>query len=554
MSDSHHYKAFLSYSHVDREWAMWLHRSLERYRVPKHLRDRAKGDRIHPVFRDSEELPTSSDLSSAIRTALRQSESLVVLCSPNSAKSRWVNEEIRLFKTLGRPDNIHCVVVEGHKGDPLESLVPREVLSGEGGNAEPVAADARSHADGKDQAKIKLIAGLIGVGVDELRNRENQRRHRRWMMLASGLGTALLTMTTLVVIAVASREQALKAEQLAAREAEAAREVSDFLIDQFEVSDPGVIRGESVTAREILERSVARLYGLRAQPLVRARLMQTIGRAYTKLGLYDEALPLLSGSVEAREEQLGVSHPVVASSLTDLALLKMEMGAFAEADTLFTDAMTIVESQQDPDELELAKILNNLGVLYTHGIAGKHEESDAMFQRALEIRERLLPPAHPDLLESQALLASRYEHVGRFDEAIVLYEDALLKWESAHGPDHPEVAWTLNSLAWRYSQRGDAQEAERYFLRALLIRERVLGPEHPELAWTQYNLGTHYLNEKDYQKAEEQLAGALVILDARFGPRGRREGVPWYLDGLESTYAALLRATGREDEASRFDE
>src|SRR5688500_12089246 len=117
------YSAFISYNHRDRKWAVRLHRSLERYRIPKRLRGRetrfgALGDRLKPVFRDRDELAASSDLAESVRQGLEASETLVVICSPNSARSHWVNEEIRTFIKWGREDRIRLIIVDGDPGDP----------------------------------------------------------------------------------------------------------------------------------------------------------------------------------------------------------------------------------------------------------------------------------------------------------------------------------------------------------------------------------------------------------------------------------------------------
>jgi hypothetical protein len=106
MADDFKYRAYISYSHRDKNWGNWLHKSFESYRVPKRLvgqsgRDGAIPAKLFPVFRDREELPTSSSLSTAIQDALAAAAYLIVICSPRSARSRWVNEEILAFKRWG---------------------------------------------------------------------------------------------------------------------------------------------------------------------------------------------------------------------------------------------------------------------------------------------------------------------------------------------------------------------------------------------------------------------------------------------------------------------
>ena len=117
-SEEFKYKAFISYSHQDKKWGDWLHKSLETYSIPKGLigRKTSQGEvpkRLFPVFRDREELPTATELGMVIDNALKSSSHLVVICSPRSAKSQWVNEEIKQFKRLGKSDRILCLIVDG---------------------------------------------------------------------------------------------------------------------------------------------------------------------------------------------------------------------------------------------------------------------------------------------------------------------------------------------------------------------------------------------------------------------------------------------------------
>jgi len=204
MVEGYKYRAFISYSHLDRTWGDWLHRALETYRIPRRLAGTAGRDgpvpkTLFPIFRDREELPTASDLSSQITEALEQSACLVVICSPRSAVSRWVNEEILHFKRLGRENRIVAVIVDGEPNasdkagidSAFECFPPglRFHLGPKGGlsarRTEPIAADARAEGDGKHNAKLKLIAGLLGVKYDALKRRDETRRMVRNMVAAS---------------------------------------------------------------------------------------------------------------------------------------------------------------------------------------------------------------------------------------------------------------------------------------------------------------------------------------------------------------------------------
>ena len=205
MSDEYKYKAFISYSHADEKWAAWLHKALESYRPPKHLvgTHTSMGEvpeRVAPVFRDREELASSTDLGADLTAALAASACQIVICSMSSAKSHWVNEEILAFKRLGRSDRIFSLIVEGEpyaSGSPESEqfecfpLALRFKLHDNGElsdvPAEPIAADARPGKDGKNNARIKLLAGLLGVGFDDLRQRDLQRRHRRLAIITLSL-------------------------------------------------------------------------------------------------------------------------------------------------------------------------------------------------------------------------------------------------------------------------------------------------------------------------------------------------------------------------------
>ena len=152
------YEAFISYSHADERWAGWIHRTLEGFRIPKRLVEELElpANRFLPVFRDKDELASSADLSLTLRDALRASRNLIVVCSPSSAQSRWVNEEVASFQALGRGDRVFCVVVDGDPADPA-SCFPESLRAGE-----PLAIDLRDGGDGRRAVKLKLAASLLG--------------------------------------------------------------------------------------------------------------------------------------------------------------------------------------------------------------------------------------------------------------------------------------------------------------------------------------------------------------------------------------------------------
>ena len=201
---SYKYWAFISYSHRDQAWAEWLHKALETYRVPRRLvgRETAFGPaprRLLPVFRDQEELPSSPNLSGAIDQALLQSRYLIVIASPYAAVSKWVDQEIERFRALGRSERILCLIVDGEPhadlqpGKGLLECFPPSLRTEDG--IEPIAADVRPGKDGKAAARLKLIAGLLNVGLDELRQRERRRR------MTQNVSVMMISVLMMVVLA-----------------------------------------------------------------------------------------------------------------------------------------------------------------------------------------------------------------------------------------------------------------------------------------------------------------------------------------------------------------
>ncbi|MEN9473158.1 MAG: hypothetical protein RLZZ495_1247, partial [Pseudomonadota bacterium] len=184
------YWAFISYSHRDEKFCGWLHKKLDSYKTPSSLVGETANDGIHtvpaklyPIFRDREELPAGANLSDAITAALRDSRYLVVICSPHSAASKWVNQEIEYFISLGREKYILPIILEGEPNstDPQKpECFPPPLPPPK----EPRAADARKGKDGRDAALMKLRAGLLGVGLEDLVNRELKRQKKQMMWYA----------------------------------------------------------------------------------------------------------------------------------------------------------------------------------------------------------------------------------------------------------------------------------------------------------------------------------------------------------------------------------
>jgi serine/threonine protein kinase/Flp pilus assembly protein TadD len=332
------------------------------------------------------------------------------------------------------------------------------------------------------------------------------RRRKRLLVAAAMVGLALLSAFT-TVQTVRARREARRANQ----EAEAARQVSDFLAGLFKVSDPREARGNAVTAREILDRGATKISrDLQDQPLVQARLQDTIGRVYDQLGLYDQAAPLLESALATRRKLLGQPNLDVAQSLVSLGGVRWHRGEYDAARALLEEGLAMRERLLGPDALLVAESLHNLGNLLWS--RGEYDEAHRLLARALAIRERNTPDG-PDVASTLNSLGAIAYRRGDFDEARRMWERTLAIREKTLGPDHPLVAQTLNNLAVIHTFSNDPAGARPLLERAVAIQEKVLGPKHPDLASGLMNLGDVETALGDDDGARRDYERAVAILE-----------------------------------------
>ena len=172
------YRAFIAYSDADARWAKWLHLWLEAFRVDRDLGRDATGTihkTLRPIFRDRDDITTGPTLTNSTLTALDASRALIVVCSPTSAKSHYVTESIRLFKSRHPERPIIPLIIGGKPNDPQIECFPPSLkfkLDTDGKVTdkpiEVLAADTREEGDGQDLALAKIVAGLLGVSSDEV--------------------------------------------------------------------------------------------------------------------------------------------------------------------------------------------------------------------------------------------------------------------------------------------------------------------------------------------------------------------------------------------------
>ncbi len=347
------------------------------------------------------------------------------------------------------------------------------------------------------------------------RLRKYVRRHR--IGVAAAAGFALLLVGFAALQAVQLRRTTRERDR-ADREAAAAKSVSAFLTGLFKVSSPSEARGNSITAREILDRGRAQIEtSLASQPEVQARLIQTMGEVYASLGLYEQSRPLFEKAVETRRRVLGPEHPDTLTSMDFLARNLERQGHGAEAEALARTTLEARSRVLGPEHPDTIGSIHDLAAVLL--VRGRYGEAEKLDREVLDVSRRVLGPEHPDTLRSISNLALSLLDQGRNAEAEKLYVGLLETQRRVLGPEHPDTLVTMTSLARAVSEEGRYPEAGKLLRETLDTKRRVLGPEHSETLWSMHDLGINFRNAGQLAEAEKIDRETLELRRRILGPQ-----------------------------------
>ena len=309
-----------------------------------------------------------------------------------------------------------------------------------------------------------------------------------------------------------ARERDLAEKQRAAAQQgrQTAQRVSAFLVDLFRVSDPSKARGETITAREVLDRGTTKIATeLKDEPEVRATLMTTMGDVYRNLGLYDKALPLLEEALQTRKAALGNEHVDVAKSLHSLATLLRIRGDYPGAAARHREALAMQRKLLGNENADVAKSLNSLAiVLY---LTGDYAASESLHREALAMQRKLLGNEHSDVIQTLINLAGVVEQRGDYAAAEALFREALTLGRKLLGNEHPTTVASLGNLAVVVFDQGRYEEAEALTREALTVRRKLYGNEHPDVASSLNNLAQLLVETGDQDGAEKLSREAVAM-------------------------------------------
>jgi tetratricopeptide (TPR) repeat protein len=458
------YKAFISYSHQDSKWAAWLHRSLERYRIDSKIVSELNlaGNRLFPVFRDRSELGTAPSLPDIIRDALSQSDTLIVVCSPSSAHSRWVNQEVEEFIRQGKRDRIICVLVDGDGGsDCFPTCLASE---------EPLAADVRENADGKLNALLKVISGMLLIPYDLLGQRELHRQRRRLGVVVSLAMVVVIVTSSLGLVAWFARQDAerrlFQSEDLISFILQDLRSRLEPLgklevLDAVGVKAMGYfasLRPEDIGQETLVKHAIA----LRQIGEVRS----SQGHVDTALKAFIESLILLEIANQRENDNLEVLYQIAQTRfwIADVHYLRLDYRAAQEEISHYRDIavrMVELEPLNIDHQLEVAFAENNLGSLAFR--TNQPEEAREHFLKALGMKQELSRMNPQDqklkieIAVTMSWIGSVESKLGNISNAIDWHERSLSRLESLLQQD-PDIRYR-RSLAGAH--RGLAEDLFR---------------------------------------------------------------------------------------------
>jgi len=514
------YMAFLSYSHQDAAIADWLHETLEEFKVPPQLIGRLTDQgpvpkKLAPIFRDRQELAAAADLSDEIEEAIAASRFLIILCSPAAAKSRWINEEISNFKRIHREDRILAAIVDG---EPFASDIPgredeecfpealRFHFDSRGRptkqQAEPIAADLREHGDGRKMGMLKIAAGMLGVGLDDLAQREAQRRHRRLYMITAASVAGMLFTSGLAYTAIeardAARDQRREAEGLIGFMLGDLRQKLEP-VGRLDVLDAVGVRAlayfEKQDKSDISDEALAQQW----------KALTLMGSIAESRGDLEGALRRYRQAYSGTEEALR-RHPDDPERMFDHAQSVYYVGAIAmgrgrvdDAAKQFAEYRRLAERMMaaEPDnpkwQLEGVYSASNLGIVELQ--QARYATAAQTFGASVAAMEQLLSsePSNAEylqlMLEALAYHADALDRAGNLDGAIRQRQrqlDILMPYLAQPKPDanlRQKAMIAHLALANLHFGKGDSRTALVHAADGVAIGDALVGLEPSNFDW-----------------------------------------------------------------------
>ena len=367
------------------------------------------------------------------------------------------------------------------------------------------------------------------------RLRKYARRHRVAVTVAAGL---------VLLLAAFSILQAIQLRRIT-QERDRANRITDFMTGLFNISDPSEARGNSVTAREILDKASKDMgTGLAKDTEVQSQLMYVMARTYGNLGLYSRADKLAKAALDARTSLLGRDDPRTLGSMTLMGWILDKEGSEAEAERMERQALAGERRILGPEDPLTLQTMDDLALILLHG--GHYGEEEKLEREVIGIETRVLGQGNAQTLQSMNHLGVSLLLQSRFAEAEQVYRRLLDVERRTLGPDHPETLKAMANLSTSLQEQDRFAEAEPLYREALAIQQRVLGPEHQNTLRAMFNLAGLLAHEGRLADSEDLLRKTLAIQSRTLGPE--------YSDtlGSQANLADLLLKEGHVHDAEKL--
>jgi eukaryotic-like serine/threonine-protein kinase len=340
------------------------------------------------------------------------------------------------------------------------------------------------------------------------------RRHRLGVSIAAA---ALLLLVAFSVMQAFEIRRIREERDRTARERDRANRIADFMTRMFKVSDPGEARGNSITAREVLDKASKEIdAGLAKDPETQAQMMATMGDVYESLGLYAQAEQLDRRALEIRTRALGPTHRDTIASMRQLASVLQEETKYPEAEQLDRTAVELLRKQFGPSDADTLRATKNLGDLLR--LQGHYPEAEAVLRQGLIDLRNNPDPGHKLLVGFQENLAICLVYQGKFAEAEKGFREVYDLDRKSLGDDDPDTLADLSNVGNILLQEQKYSQAESTYRQVLEAKRRILGPEHPSTLMTMGNLGLSLALQKRYTEAEPLYRQVLEIKTRTLGP------------------------------------
>ena len=478
------YWAFISYCHEDRLAATRLQSAIERFKLPpdEHAGTSSPAH-LRPIFLDRDVLGSGHDLTAAIRHAIDESRSLVVICSPAAAASRWVAREIEHFAARHGREQIFCLVVAGEPNadTAADECLPLPLRRDHSG-ADVLAADARPAGDGWHHAMLKIISGLSGIPFPRLARREQKQARRRMLAWTA---TSLVLAAVFGLLALHSARQAQAARE-SARRAELIAGYLGEVIGQFRPREDQNVAAAALLPLVEASTHPERLQRLANEPEALIRVRHTLASAFLELNAADRARPLLEENIALATATLGPTSPVTLSNLNTLGSTLNALGEHEAAEPIHRQLLEQALQTHGEKSEETLRAMTNLAV--SLGQAGRHDEARGLFIRVYTLGREFMPADHVQFQSARRNYAGILQQQGQSREALVVLEELHRDQLQSPGPNHL-VTHEVETLLGEVCEALDQPErAAAVYTSATAGLARILGPDNPMALYCAYRV------------------------------------------------------------------